>query len=450
MSGSFRDPSGTVFIRGGEIYRSISKSYQENYNYLLKSGLYKKLIEEKLLISHQEVNMPDLKKFKVIKPTQIPFISYPYEWCFSQLKGAALATLRIQKIALDHGMCLKDASAYNIQFIQGRPVLIDTLSFERYIEESPWVAYRQFCMHFLSPLLLTSYKNAGLNKLLQFYIDGVPLDLASALLPIKALVRPAIFTHIYLHSKAETYFGQKKTKTNKNILKKIGLVGLIENLESLVSSLELKDKQSLWSEYYQKNNYTKNSMRTKIKIVSRMIKKVKPKITWDLGSNTGIFSHLASKYSKLVVSLDFDPLAMESNYLHCQKDNTVNCLPLVVDLTNPSPSIGWNNEERMSLTKRGPADLVMALALVHHFAIGHNISFDMIASWFKKLGKYLIIEFIPKDDSQVQLLLQNRQDIFYNYHKDNFESSFLKYFTILERRDIRGSKRDIYLMKSKT
>lgn len=447
---SFRDPSGAVFTKNGSFYRSISDSYQKNYNCLLESGLYNKLVEEKLLISHQEVSMPHLKKFKVIKPVQIPFISYPYEWCFSQLKDAALVTLKIQKIALDYGMCLKDASAYNIQFIQGKPVLIDTLSFERYIEGQPWVAYRQFCMHFLAPLLLMSYKNIGLNKLLQFYIDGVPLNLVSALLPTRALIRPAVLAHIYLHSKAETYFGYKKTKTGKNILKKISLVGLIENLESLISSLKLKDKQSLWSDYYQKNNYTKNSMQTKTKIVSRMIQKVKPKITWDLGSNTGIFSHLASKYCKLVVSLDFDPLAVESNYLHCKKNNTINCFPLVCDLTNPSPPIGWSNEERMSLTQRGPADLAISLALIHHLAISHNIPFNLIAGWLKKLCKDLIIEFIPKEDSQVKLLLQNRQDIFYDYNQDNFEFSFSKDFTIQEKRNILACKRYIYLMRAKS
>src|SRR3989344_1182062 len=447
IMGSYRDPSGAIFIKNGKIYRSISKNYSENYNYFIDSGLYKRLVQEGLLISHLEINQVDLEAFKVIKPIQIPFVSYPYEWCFSQLKDAALTTLKIQKIAIDYGMCLKDASAFNIQFYQGKPILIDTLSFEKYQEGQPWIAYRQFCMHFLSPLLLMLYKNPELNRLLELYIDGIPLNLVSSLLPFRAQMQPAVFTHIYLHSKAENYFGSRKTKSTKNILKRSGLIGLIENLEGLISGLRLKNQQSLWSDYYQKNNYSKNSMKTKVKIVKEMIKRAKPKTTWDLGSNTGIFSHLASKYSKLVISMDSDPLAVESNYIYCQKNKLSNCISLVVDITNPTPSIGWNNQEIMSLVDRGPTDLVLALALIHHLAISHNISLDMIADWLKKICKYLIIEFISKNDSQVQLLLQNRQDIFYNYNKENFESSFAKYFTIQKREDIIGSKRCIYLMK---
>lgn len=449
IEGSFRDPSGTVFVKDNEIYRSVSCNYQENYDFLMQSGLYKRLIEEGLLIPHQEIDSSNTKCFKIIKPVQIPFISQPYEWCFSELKDAALTTLKIQKIALDYGMCLKDASAYNIQFFKGKPLLIDTLSFEKYESGQPWVAYRQFCMHFLAPLLLVVYKSPELNRLLQLYIDGIPLSLATSLLPIRALLRPAVFIHIYLHSKAELRFGNKKTRLSKPMMKKIGLVGLIENLNQLVLGLNIKDQRSFWSNYYFDNNYSSSAMRSKIKIVSGIIQKIKPKVVWDLGANTGLFSQLASKFSKSVISMDFEPLVAEANYIHCQKDNLSNCLPLVVNLFNPSPSIGWDNQERLSLLKRGPADLIMALALIHHLAIGNNLPFDKIAGFLKKLCDYLIMEFIPKDDSQVQLLLQNRRDIFYDYNKDSFEASFSKYFTILEKHDIKGSKRYVYFMKSK-
>ncbi len=153
---------------------------------LIGSGLYKTLISKKLLIRHEEVaippDQPD-RAFRIIKPVIIPFISYPYEWSFSQLKNAALLTLRIQKISLDHGMTLKDASAYNVQFIEGKPVFIDTLSFEIYEPGKPWIAYRQFCRHFLAPLALMGYTDIRLGQLNRSSIEGIPLDLASSLLP---------------------------------------------------------------------------------------------------------------------------------------------------------------------------------------------------------------------------------------------------------------------------
>ena len=172
-SGSFRDSNGFVFWQDGALYRQVNTSYKDNYEHLMESGLYEVLVSGGLLLPHEEVNIqssqPDLA-YKVIRPELIPFISYPYEWCFSQLKDAALTTLEIQKTCLDFGMSLKDCSAYNIQFRKGKPVLIDTLSFEKYREGQPWVAYRQFCQHFLAPLALMSHKDIRLNQLLRVYI----------------------------------------------------------------------------------------------------------------------------------------------------------------------------------------------------------------------------------------------------------------------------------------
>jgi len=186
VASSFRDPSGFVFWQDGAIYRQINTIYKEDYDRLMTSGLHKALVEEGLIVSHEEVALQSAAPqvaYKVIRPDQVPFISYPYEWSFSQLKGAALATLRIQRKALDFGMSLKDCSAYNMQFMKGKPVFIDTLSFEKYQEGSPWVAYRQFCQHFLAPLALMSHRDSRLGQLLRIHLDGVPLDLASKLLP---------------------------------------------------------------------------------------------------------------------------------------------------------------------------------------------------------------------------------------------------------------------------
>jgi len=223
LSASFRDPSGFLFTRQGVLYRQVNQAYQPHYDKLLNSGLYDKLVKAGLLIPHEEVGVepaePSLA-YKVLRPERVDFISYPYEWSFSQLQDAALATMAIQKLALDAGMVLKDSSAYNIQFYRGRPVLIDTLSFEAYREGEPWVAYRQFCQHFLAPLSLMAYTDVRLNQLLRIYIDGVPLDLAVRLLPGRTRFDLGLATHIHLHAVAQQRYADKAVPVGQTAEKK--------------------------------------------------------------------------------------------------------------------------------------------------------------------------------------------------------------------------------------
>ena len=216
--GSFRDRSGFVFLSEGQLLRQINKDYASTYDQIISSGLYSELIGKHFLIEHEEVSINNALSsdaYKVIKPRLIPFICYPYEWCFSAYKNAALLTLKIQKTAFEYGMTLKDASAYNIQFIDCKPILIDTLSFERYNEGEPWVAYRQFCQHFLAPLSLMSYKDIRLSQLMRVFIDGLPLDLVSGLLPFRTKTKFYLLSHIHLHSKAQTRYANKELNTKK-------------------------------------------------------------------------------------------------------------------------------------------------------------------------------------------------------------------------------------------
>ena len=147
LTSSFRDPSGFLFKKGDKVIRQVNQVYKEDYDLLMSSGLYDSLTNKKFLIPHKEIEDEGQGDYyKIIEPEQLRYISYPYEWSFSQLKDAALLTMDIQVEAMKNGMCLKDASAYNVQFHNGRPIFIDTLSFTRYLEGQPWMAYRQFCM----------------------------------------------------------------------------------------------------------------------------------------------------------------------------------------------------------------------------------------------------------------------------------------------------------------
>jgi len=257
VSSSFRDPSGFLFHQNGNLYRQINNSYKEEYDHLINSGLYQYLVEKNFLISHLEVEIPPLisaSAYKVIKHEIIPFISYPYEWCFSQLKHAALTTLEIQKIAMDYGMTLKDCSAYNIQFRGGKPILIDTLSFEKYQEGQIWKPYRQFCQHFFAPLALMSHKDIRLNQLLQIFIDGIPLDLASKLLPLQTKTKFSMLSHIHAHAKSQKHYEDKVIKVKDFKMPKQSFLGIVESLFSGVKKLKWTPDKTEWSNYYSNTN----------------------------------------------------------------------------------------------------------------------------------------------------------------------------------------------------
>jgi len=452
---SFRDPSGFIYYRKGEIYRQINKNYQKNYDHLMGSGLYQKLVNEKKLIEHTEVKVLPLEReisYKVIKPEEITFISYPYEWCFSQYKKTSLAVLDIQKTSLEFGMTLKDASAFNMQFDNSSPVLIDTLSFEIYQEGKPWVAYNQYCRHFLAPLLLMYYRDLRLNKLFRNFVDGVPLDLASNLLPNKTWLKIPILAHIHMHAKSQKLIREEHitNETIKGYVKKEGILGIVNNIENIINSLTLKTKITPWENYLTLHNYSKIAYQHKKDLVANYINLIRPETVWDFGANTGEFSRLASEKGIKTIAFDSDYGATEINYQKCIKDNEKNLLPLVFDLVNPSPGLGWSNEERKSIEKRGSPDLLMGLALVHHLAIGHNLPFELIGKYFSDITKWLVIEFIPKDDQQVKKLLKSREDISNEYSMEHFEKAFRRYFAIQDKKTINDSGRILYLMKKET
>lgn len=451
--GSFRDPSGFLFFRDGVLYRQIDKQYQSNYRKLMDSGLYENLTSKNYLIEHEEIDNDAehsvSRGYRVIKPKHIPFISYPYEWCFSQLKDAALLTLKIQKIAIEYGMSLKDASAYNIQFINSHPILIDTLSFEKYDKGQPWIAYKQFCQHFLSPLSLMSHTDIRLNQLLRIYTDGIPLDLTSRLLPAGTRINLSLLTHVHLHAKSQKLFSAKKMKLPSRTMSSTSLLGIIDSLEKAIGKMRWAPGETEWVNYYDETNYSVAAFEHKKKAINAFLDKINPEVVWDLGANDGTFSRLAACRGIQTISCDVDMSAVERNYLLSKDLNETHLLPLVLDLTNPSSGIGWSNRERNSFLDRGPADAVFALALIHHLAISNNLPFDKIADFFRTACEFLVIEFVPKNDSQVQRLLTTRKDIFPFYTQECFQKIFSGFFVIEDSVKIKESERTLYLMRKK-
>jgi hypothetical protein len=450
LGSSFRDPSGFVYVMDGTLYRRVEKLYAAHYDLLMRSGLYHALVDNRWLIPHDEAAAP--YAHVVLKPRRVPYVSYPYEWCFSQLKDAALLTLDILTLSLSFNMILKDASAYNVQFIGARPVFIDTLSFETYVDGAPWVAYRQFCEHFLGPLALMAHGDVRLRQLLSRFVDGIPLDLVSRLLPWRTRLRYGLFAHLHLHAGSQhRHRDDASTGERPRIppLPKTRLVALIDSLRETVRGCRLPEARTEWSEYYDETSYSADAMAAKENLVRRLVDEIADPaaLTHDLGGNTGRFSRLIAGPDRYVVSHDIDELAIERGYNEGKRAGDENVLPLILNLGNPSPAIGWALEERSSALERIAGGNVIALALVHHLAISNNVPLPQLASLFARLAKTLVIEFVPKEDSQVRRLLATREDIFPGYTAAAFEAEFARFFDVAQRHPVPGTVRTLYAMR---
>jgi hypothetical protein len=456
VAGSFRDPSGHLFRHQSRIYRRVNPGYRDHYDLMIRSGFYDAAVTDGLLIRHEEIEPSTIpgheSAYRILLPEQLPFISYPYEWSFSQLKDAALLTLSLQERALGFGLSLKDASAFNVQFHAGRPVFIDSLSFEKYPEDRPWVAYQQFCRHFLAPLALIAYRHPDLSKLLRVSIDGIPLELTGRLLPLKTRLRLGLLFHIHLHARSQRVHGNRAESAaaaRSKRVSKTGLLAIIDSLRGSVQKLEWKPGGTEWSDYYDDTNYSSAAEEHKAELLAQFIDELQPRTVWDLGANTGRFSRIASRRGIFTVASDIDPAAVEKNYRECRTAGETSIHPLVMDLTNPTPALGWGGDERMSFAERGPAELGLALALVHHLAISNNVPLGRVARYFRSLCQTLIIEFVPKSDSQVQRLLRTRDDIFPDYTQDGFEAAFEALYALRRREPIRDSERTLYCFEGR-
>jgi ribosomal protein L11 methylase PrmA len=235
----------------------------------------------------------------------------------------------------------------------------------------------------------------------------------------------------------------KRGKVSKKSLR-----GLLDSLETAIKKLSWEPQGTEWGDYYIDTNYSATALSEKKKAVQIMIDKCQAEQIWDIGANTGMFSQLAAYTGANIISFDIDPGAVEKHYLHVREKGVHNVTPLLQDLNNPSANIGWALQERDSLIKRGPADLCLVLALIHHLAISNNVPLTKIAQFLQQIAKAVIIEFVPKDDSQVKRLLSTREDIFPKYNQKIFEETFSQFFKIVSCEQLKETQRVIYLMKT--
>jgi hypothetical protein len=450
---SFRDPSGYVFTDEGVVKRVIFPIYFKQFQALTESGFFENLFANKLLIPHKQLSKTDTEI--VIQPEQIPFITYPYEWSFNMYKEAALLTLKLQKYSIEKGFSLKDASAFNVTFLDGKAIFIDTLSFDLYKENTPWRAYKQFITHFLGPLVLAHYHGAQSLKIMSNFIDGIPIKMIASMLPFKTKLNPFLYSNIHLLAKFEDKHNEDyKGETKVTSLSKKGQLNIIESLYDFIKHLKLKE-HSEWGNYYNKTNYIDEAFNLKSEIINKWISNLKAEALIDVGGNDGTFVRKIDRKLKHTLVCDIDNNAVDFNYKQIKENKETYITPFVLDVLNPSASIGFQNTERDSFLDRIKTfspDVTLALAVIHHMSLSGNVTFDMSAQFFASFSKHLIIEFPKRNDSWVQRLLNSKVDFkdhFDFYNIENFETSYLKYFELVEKQDIHNSERVMYLLKVK-
>lgn len=452
--GSFRDPSGFVYTRDGTLYRQVDRSFATRWDDLRDGGLLERLQAADLLIGHESAALDaaddPARAHAVIRPMRLAFISYPYEWAFGALRDAALTTLRAQALAMETGYTLRDATAYNIQFHHGRPILIDTLSFERAEPGAPWAAYRQFCEHFLAPLALMARRDVRFGRSLRDYIDGVPLDLAASLLPGRTKLNPGLLSHVHLHARAQRRYAAQPDAafgaTKRRAMSPLQQRALLDSLRRTIEGLDYRPEGTEWADYADNTSYGEAAARGKDDLVRQMLADAGGGVVWDLGANTGRFSRIAAELGRRVVAWDVDPAATERHYRQIRTDGSASVLPLLQDLTNPSPGLGWHGRERRSFLDRSDADVALALALIHHLAISGNVPIGHVADLMADIASGLVIEFVPKADPMVRRLLATREDVFPDYTIDGFRAAFARRFEIVDERPIADVTRVMFRM----
>jgi SAM-dependent methyltransferase len=457
--GSFRDPDSRVVRSDERIFRVLSERGLEDWRAFSASPLFAQLVEEGKLIGTREAEGLELGETGLHGPVAgvlehdvVPFVSYPYEWTFGMLRAAALLQLELVRRSVEAGWMLKDSSPYNVQFVGARPVFVDVGSFEPLREGEPWAGYRQFCMLFLYPLMLHAWKDVPFQPRLRGSIDGITPAEARNLLSGRDLFHRGVLTDVVLHNRLERRYAGS-TSDVKGELKRAGfkkelIVANVGRLERLVSRLRAPRSDSTWSDYGLTTTYTEEDAARKRRFVADAVKAESPRLVWDVGANEGQHSRDAAEIAEYVVAMDADTVVVDRLYAELSEQRSERILPLVVNVVDPSPGLGWRGTERQPLPERGRPDLTLCLAVLHHVSISGNVPVASFLDWLRDLGGATVIEFpTPEDPMVARLLARKREHDHPDYRRDWFEQCLEERFDVLESIELGGGSRVIYRAK---
>lgn len=470
--GSFRDRSNRVYSDGARILRGIDGGALKNWRALAGAPFFKALQAEGKVVATSLAegiegghasSPPGWAGFLVHE--RIPFITYPYEWSFSALKDAALLHLDILERAIPEGWTLKDASAYNVQFVGTRAVFIDLPSFEPYEKGSPWGGYRQFCMMFLYPLMFKAYRGIDYLPFLRGSLEGIDPQTANQVLSGASRFRKGVLGHVFIHSRMDAKYAgqdldQAKTLTEdadkrpeKRSLGRYSeamVLGTIQGLARTIRKLDVPESRTVWGNYDTEHSYAEASFAAKKAFVEAAVRAKPRRMAWDIGCNTGTFSQIAADAgAEYVVAIDGDTKAIERLYRKQKAAGATDILPIIMNLGNTSPAQGWRGQERKALEKRGNPEIILCLALIHHIVISANIPLDEFIAWLRDFDAEIVIEWVGPDDDMVRMLLRNRVDQYSELALENFERLVGASFDTVAAEPLKGGARKIFHLSPK-
>jgi hypothetical protein len=416
--GSFRDPSSRVSVDGDRVTRALSARGAADWIAVRDSEFFRKALADGHLVATEEVSEGEST---ILSHLRIPFWTYPYEWSFSMLKAAALLQLDLLEAALAENLTIKDATPYNIQFVGSKPVFIDIGSFRPLEEGEPWLGYRQFCQLFLFPLLITAHTGIPFQMLLKGSLDGIEPSAARAILAGDRF-KAGVLTDVFLQARADRATASRdvRSELSRAGFRKEMIVANVRRLRKIIDKTRWEESSSTWSEYAQ-CDHVGTQRGPKETFVRSVAAERHRSLVWDLGANDGHFSRAAAPHADTVLAVDGDALVIERLFRQLRQDGPANVTPLVVDLSNPSPGLGWMGLERRRLEDRGSPDLTLLLAVVHHLVIGSNLPLTEVMDWLRSLGGEVIFEWVPPDDPMAQKLAVNKRP--WEIHPDYNEQS---------------------------
>jgi hypothetical protein len=440
--GSFRDPASRVFERDGEILRLLSPHGWEGWEALMAGRLLGDFTSSGRLVATEAAD----EAGRVLRHERLPFVSYPYEWTFSMLRAAALLHLDLLEAALAEDLTLKDATPYNVQFRGARPVFIDVGSFDRLEPNEPWLGFRQFCRMFLFPLMLRGYRDIPFQPWLRGSVDGIDAATARAVLRGRDLLRPGVLTHVALQARAERATAGRGDDVRSALagagLPKSVLEANLRRMRRIVERIEWRPAASTWSDYATGCAHVPAQRQAKEAFLARVLGRRRPAVVWDLGANDGHFSRLAAAHAGYVLAIDGDELVLDRLYRSLAADGAANLQPLLIDLAQPSPALGWRGTERRRLEDRSSPDLVLFFAVVHHLVLGASIPLGEVVGWLRSLDAEVVFEWVPPADPMATRLGANKRahEIHPDYTDGGLAAALAGRFSIEDEAPVEGRR----------
>ena len=458
--GSFKDPAGQVYqlmrdTREVSIVRGLNSAAAAIMRRLLAEPFFGGLVDDGSVVGSRmlEAEHPSARLVMeegwsaAVEHEVVRFVTWPYEWPFSMLKDAALLQLRILEAGGRNGYLLKDATAFNVQWMGTRPVFIDMPSFVPWAEEAYWRGYRQFCATFLTPLLVTAHLGIPYQPLLRSRLEGIPPEEAARHFRGLSRFKRGVLPHVLFPAKAERAVSATDRRAAHRRQPKTMLFALWDSLRRLIGGLSSAPARSAWAQYATNHPYNTVDLQRKRNFVLRHTAALRPAVTWDLGANTGEFARIAAEHSGLVVAVDSDHDAVDGLYRDLRRGGPQNVIPLVMDVANPSPGQGWAGRERLAFDARRGPDMVLCLALVHHVRVVANIPLRLFVDWLRSLDATCILEFVGRNDEMFQSLLANKRNDYADYSAENFESEVRRCFVVRDRLKLKGGLRELFLLE---